>query len=447
MKRLTLLFVLSLAFVNPYLRGDGNGYYAWLRSPLIDGDTHFGNEYQHADAAFREAFVQPDGSPTPVMRTPTGKVENQWSIGPALAWLPAFAVAHAVALAGGGSADGYGPLYLWLAAASTAVYGFLAIVIGADLARRFGQARWATLAATGVWLATSLPVYMYVLPFHVHAIAAFSTGLFFWWGFTRVESWQPRAWLVWGAIAGLMLVVYYVHAVFLVFVAWRLAQPGPLRDRLRALAACAAGMLPFAVLFALSRYAVYGSLFTTGYRDGFFWFSPRLLATAFSAEHGLFTWTPLVAIALAGLIALARRDPRARIILIAWAVLFYVIASYQNWHGQSSFGNRFFVSLSALLVPGVAAALAWLHGRARVLPALTIAILVIWNAGFVFQWGLNIVPSRGPVNFAVVARNQATVVPARLASTVMRYFRDRGGFTSAVEAEDAREREQYRLRR
>ena len=447
MKRLAVLFVLSLVFVNPYLRGDGNGYYAWLRSPIIDGDVHFGNEYQRADPLFRAAFIDEAGQPTGAMRTRTGMVENQWSSGPALLWLPAFALAHAAAMMGAGTPDGYSPVYLWLTAFATAVYGFLAVVLGADLARRFGYARWAVLAAIAVLLASPLPVYMYVLPFHVHALAAFATALFFWWGLVRVESWRPGPWAVWGLAAGLMIVVYYVHAVLLIAVLWRWAQRGTWRERATAAGAFAAGVMPFALVHVVSRQALYGSFFTTGYRDEFFWSSPRLFATAFAAEHGLFLWTPVLVLALAGLVMTARRDSRARVMLLAWAVLFYVIASYQNWHGQSSFGNRFFVSLTVIFVPGVAAALAWLHGRRRALPVALVVLLALWNAGFVFQWALNIVPSRGPVDFAAVARNQVTVVPARFTTMLSRYFRDRRGLTADVEAGDAEEREQYRLRR
>ena len=67
---------------------------------------------------------------------------------------------------------------------------------------------------------------MYLVPFHVHALAAFSTALFFWWGFARVPGWQPRHWFVWGMCAGLMAIVYYVQAVLLIVVAWRLAARG-----------------------------------------------------------------------------------------------------------------------------------------------------------------------------------------------------------------------------
>ena len=446
MKALVAAFIVSLAFVNPYLRGDGNGYYAWLRSPLIDRDVDFTNEYQRADTLFRQGFLAADGGPAPAMTTPTGKVENQWSIGPALLWLPFFGAAHLIALSGGGTPDGYAPVYLWSVAIGSAVYGFGALLLGIAIARAVGAGSWAVPAAAAVLGASSLPVYMYLLPFHVHACAAFATALFFWWGLVRLRGPERRHWIVWGACAGLMVAVYFVHAVLLVVVIWRIAQQRHMRLRLASAAWFAAGALPFAALHLWSRYALYGS-FSTGYRDQFFWFSPRLIATAFSPEHGLFLWTPLLVLAAAGLWALSRTDARARWMLIAWAVLFYVIASYQNWHGQSSFGNRFFVSLTALFVPGVSGALAWLAARRRLAPAAVVAALCLWNAGFVFQWGLNIVPNRGPVDFREVARNQLTVVPSRIGSTAVQYFTGRSRFTRDVESDDAIERERYRLKR
>lgn len=447
MRALAAAFVISLAFVNPYLRGDGNGYYAWLRSPLIDGDVDFVNEYQRADTLFRQGFITDDGKPTPRMTTArTGRVENQWSIGPALLWLPFFGVAHVLALLGAGVADGYSPVYMWAVALGSALYGFAALVFGVSIARAMGAGAWAPAAAATVLAASSLPVYIYLLPFHVHAVAAFATGLYFWWGLVRLRGFTPGHWAIWGATASLMVAVYFVHAVLLVPVLWRLAGKGSGRDKLRALGAFGAAALPIAAIHLWSRYALYGS-FSTGYRDTFFFFSPRLWATAFSPEHGLLLWTPVLILAAVGLAALARRDPRARIMLVAWAVLFYVIASYQNWHGQSSFGNRFFVSLTALYVPGVSIALAWMASRARLLPIAAAVLLSLWNAGFVFQWGLNIVPSRGPVDFRDVARNQFTVVPSRLGATAVQYFTGRDRLTRDVEQGDVRERDGYRLRR
>jgi hypothetical protein len=54
-----------------------------------------------------------------------------------------------------------------------------------------------------------------------------------------------------------------------------------------------------------------------------------------------------------------------------------------------------------------------------------VALLAAWNAGLVFQWGTNMVPRQGPVDFAVVARNQFTAVPGRIAATALRYVASR----------------------
>src|SRR5712671_1955708 len=45
-KLLFLLFLLTLPLLNPWVRGDGIGYYSYLRSPLIDHDFNFENEYR-----------------------------------------------------------------------------------------------------------------------------------------------------------------------------------------------------------------------------------------------------------------------------------------------------------------------------------------------------------------------------------------------------------------
>ena len=44
-RSLILLFVFALPLVNPWVRGDGVGYYAYVRSLLIDHDLRFENEW------------------------------------------------------------------------------------------------------------------------------------------------------------------------------------------------------------------------------------------------------------------------------------------------------------------------------------------------------------------------------------------------------------------
>lgn len=460
------LFVLSLPFVNPYVRGDGNGYYAYLPSTVIDGDLDFENQFRRGDRLFRELYFDETGALRPSMQSPTGHVVNQWAVGPALLWLPFFLAAHLLVglmslLSEAVSADGYAAPYRWFCAVGTALYGWLAVALGYAVAKRVVGARAALAGALVIWWGSSLPVYMYFLPFHVHALAAFSVALFLWY-WLRAEpfGWSLGRWAAWGAMAGLMIAVYYLNAIVALVALVQLArrvveQGGPRGERRLAVAGAFAAGLVVALMphFAIKT-LLHGSPWLTGYRDTFFWTTPRLWEVGFSAEHGLFSWTPVVLVALGGLVHLARRDSgRFGTLLVVFAVFYYAVAAFQNWHGQSSFGNRFFVSLTLVFVVGAAAVVERLDARAArrrlVAPVVraVAALLVVWNAGFIFQWGTDIVPNRGPVEFATVLRNQVQVVPARVGRFAWRYLVDRAGVAAEVEQRDAVERERYELKR
>ena len=123
--------------------------------------------------------------------TPTGYVDNHFTVGPAILWAPFLIFAHIAVLlfnAVGGhiSADGFSPPYLVAMALGTAFYGFLGLLFSFLLAKKYVRDRWAFLATMGIWLASSLPVYMYFNPAWSHAHSAFTVALFLWyWERTR----------------------------------------------------------------------------------------------------------------------------------------------------------------------------------------------------------------------------------------------------------------------
>src|SRR5215469_13587839 len=54
LERLLLVFFLfSLPLLNPWVRGDGVGYYAFARAPLIEHNFNFERDYQAANPSFR----------------------------------------------------------------------------------------------------------------------------------------------------------------------------------------------------------------------------------------------------------------------------------------------------------------------------------------------------------------------------------------------------------
>ena len=85
---LLLLFLLSLALLNPWVRGDGVGYYAFARAPLIDHSLNFERDYIAANTGFREARLDSQGHPRQEFRTRTGHLDNHFTVGPAMLWMP-----------------------------------------------------------------------------------------------------------------------------------------------------------------------------------------------------------------------------------------------------------------------------------------------------------------------------------------------------------------------
>ena len=483
---LFLLFLLSLALLNPWVRGDGVGYYAFARALLIEHSLNFDRDYISANTGFREARLEENGQPKDIFRTRTGHLDNHFTVGPAILWTPFLLVAHAGVLAAGAlgshvSADGFSAPYRVAMALATAFWGFLGLLLAFRIARQYVGDLWAFLATVAIWWGSSLPVYMYFNPSWSHAHSAFAVSLFvFYWHRTR-EQRTLRQWCVLALIAGLMLNVYYANAMLLMIVV-----VDALRDyaaALRGSAALGAGGAAEALAHAhgdepsrmragtqasipqllarhfafsaitllcllptfVTRYIIYGGPFESGYASvrNWAWRSPYFLAVLFSSEHGLFSWTPLLLLATVGLVLFAWREPRAGQPLLAGAVAFYIlIACYPDWAGISSFGNRFFVSLTALFIVGLSVflervSMLFSSRRAAIGSAsVVLAAFLLWNAEFMFQWGAHLIPPRGPISWSTMIRNQFSAAPRQMKSLLLNYLFHRHELMRQIEERD-----------
>jgi hypothetical protein len=441
---LALALLAAVPLANPYLRGEGNGHYAYLRSLAVDGDLDFENEFRRGDPDFvTSTFRRADGHPWPPMHGPEGGLRNQWASGAALLWAPAFLQVHAAtaalrALGAGVSADGFGVAYRLACAIATACYGALALLLAARAAARVSRPGAGVLAAAAVWLASPLLVYMYFLPFYAHAPAAFAAAVFVAWWLARRPFARALEWGLWGAAFGLLVATDHFAAPLGVIAAAEWSRQSLARTHPAARAAAhGAAFAGGAVLAALpemaAKWALHGGPLRSGRLTRFHWSEPQLWDAAFSTHHGAFLWTPVLLVAVAGMIALARRDARVGLpVLAAFAAHFYVVSCYELWHGTSSFGNRYLVASTPLLVVGLAAAVDALLGARDAVPsrgrwiaaAAPLALLAAWNAGLVFQWGTGMMPRQGPVDPAAVARNQLEA-PRRVAAFASRYLRSR----------------------
>ncbi len=165
------------------------------------------------------------------------------------------------------------------------------------------------------------------------------------------------------------------------------------------------------------------------------WTSPHALPVLVSTEHGLFAWTPLALLALAGLVLLAAGRTRARagdarrLGVIALLLVFlevYVSGAVESWTVAGAFGQRRFVCLTALLALGLAALFNAIGSRAMRMAAAGLTVLCVWwNIGLMAQYR----PSHhGPQRSHPVGERLADVrrpAPARAGNRVALPHRSR----------------------
>ena len=456
---LFLCFIISLPMLNPIVHGDGVGYYAYVRAPLIQHNLHFEEDWRHGNLNFSQSRTGADGQLLPQEYTETGYVSNLFSVGPAILWFPFLLLAHLFVLTfnflgGHIPANGFSFPYVLAMAMGTAIYGFLGLVLAFSLARKYVDEKWAFLATMGVWFASSLPVYMYFNPAWSHAQSAFVVALFLWyWERTRAARGTSQ-WILLGLIAGLMVDVYFPNGIFLLLplIESLLAYASFRRTGISAARNLFVQNLVFLLFIFVATIPTYitRKIIFGGYlRFGSYpnlawdWSAPNWGSVLFSSDHGLVSWTPLLGLALLGLFFPPRPARNLALYLASGAAAFYyLIASYPYWDGLSSFGNRFFISLTPIFVFGLALLLAFIARRfssprkSFLLLTAILACFVCWNFGFIFQWGAHLIPVRGPISWSSMIHNQFVAVPREISSHLRTYLFRRHTLMQQIEQRD-----------
>jgi hypothetical protein len=449
---LLCLFLISLPAVTPRIySSDEIQYFAYLRSLWFDHDVSFENEYRYfydrgiaRSEGFHETFLE--------RTTPTGRRINFGTIGCAILWAPFYAggdVAARLMRSAGRSIeiDGFSTPYIAAVAYGSAFYGAAALALAILAAGRLGL--HAIGAALAVWFGTPLLFYMYIAPPMSHACSAFAVALFVYTWLRVRETWSTRGALALGAAGGLMAIVreqdvFLCAGPALDFVLWVLTsfRSGALRPAdliKKVIGPVAAAAAAFAVVFlpqALAYLALNGrvgpSPLVTRKMN---WMAPHALQVLLSPEHGFFVWTPLAAMAIAGLALMATRalpaGDRRRVALctlVMAALQIYVSGSVESWTVAGGFGQRRFVALTALLVIGIAALLAFprrVSARRAVTAAIVVA--VYWNIALTVEFAVGLM-DRQKMSPGQNAYDAFVTLPMELPSLAYRYLFNRSSF-------------------
>jgi hypothetical protein len=370
---------------------DDTFYILQASSLAEDGDLDLRN-----DALYSR--LPPDELATFLTATlPSGSLKNTFSIGPAMLWLPAYAAAMPWRPGAGTPRPARWSLSQLKALHLLSLAFFAAV--GWFLYRMLEEGGLGGPLALGATLAlligTPLAVYgpgSYTMAHLQSALAVCLWMAGVWW---LERDPRPYRALVAGAALGLTFLVRWQDVVFAALLwvplAPLLGEPRALRRIARLLAATAAGALAVGSVQLFAWHLELGSWVTLPQGGTYMhWTHPHLADLLLSGYNGLLPWSPVFALALAGLLLPWRSPLPARWRSAALAVLaieIYINAVPRDWWGGYSFGARRMTSCVPLLALGLAnlGAFARMGGtagaarRRRALAAM-LAALCLWGA-------------------------------------------------------------------
>jgi len=355
------LALLALTF-KPSIENDGIGYFSYLHSVVVDHDLEFTDEYAAVRAegvAYYPLLIE--------SRTSTNMLADYFPVGPALISSPGYLAALAARPSG---EPQFGAPFSVVVSLVSLLAGLLALVLSYRLATAITGPQASQVGVVGAAAATPFVYYLLYEPSYSHTFSACAVAAFlyvWWWRRDRRSAW---GWLALGILGGLMGLIRF--------------QDGPLLligllDRPRRwwhLMVFFAGVLiAFAPQLPVDR-VLFGSLLParpTGQDLQFF--PGHYLEVLFSSFHGLFSWTPITLLAVAGFWFV--KDRRLQLaFLYAFVIEVIIGGAAPDWFGGYSFGMRRFVSLTPFFAIGLAALAQKFSARVQ---WATITAFVVWN--------------------------------------------------------------------
>jgi Dolichyl-phosphate-mannose-protein mannosyltransferase len=413
---LSILLVASLPLVTPRIEeSDAVEYFSYLPSLLLDFDLDFEDEYTdfyeedpEGRAGFKETFLD--------RSTATGLKLNFGPIGTALLWSPFYLATHLIV----GSEEGMSQPYRTAVTIASALYAAVGLFLCYRLARRFASPFASFAAVVALWWATPVAYYMYVAPGMSHAVSLFAVALFFsLWPWAAAGG--PGRWAVWGAAAGLMALV---REQDLFFAAAALVAAFAVPERLKKLASFGAA----AFVVFLPQLAVYQVLNgapepAAEVQRKMIKYSPHFFEVLFSSAHGLFFWSPLLLLFLAGGFWMLKKERHAALVLLAaFAAEVYISGAVDSWTQAGAFGARRFVGATAIFAIWGAFFFEALEPRLRKTGVAALAsVFILWNVSLMIQFGLGIM-CRQRLVWSQIIHNHVYEVPPRLVSVVSSYL-------------------------
>lgn len=323
-----LVFLVHFWTIGSSVWGDGQYYYSYLRSLVIDRNLNL-------------------------------EAGNKYSIGPSIFWLPFFILAH-IFIHGNGYELPY-QLIVGIASGLIGVSGLFLCFLIAD--QYFGK-KIALLATMGIWLGSDLFFYTSVDPVNSHSVSFFTSSLLVFLWLKYRNQYTLRKTFILGLTSGVLAMVRSQDIIFTLPI---ILDIGLKKNLWSFVVGLGLGFLPQLVMWQKifgeirSPYLIYG--------HQFFWQQPKIIEVLFSKNNGLLSHAPILILALLGM---------KKTGYFLFLLQLYIVSCWFMWWGGAGYGGRMFISLMPFFILDLAHLIRKTQKYIRV-SVIIILLLIIQN--------------------------------------------------------------------
>lgn len=353
------IFLVHYVISGQAVYGDGIGYYAHVRSWVIDHDLDTTNEYKHVYSPQNNNTDRPESAKRVqiVREKPDGKAENFYGPGVAILLLPFYLLADLIVIIASGLGlnlyrNGYSDIYQIISGIGAIIYVVIALVFLEKLIFGFikNQAM-SKLTVVTIFFATQLLYYGSFDVLNSHFASFFLSVMFFYLLLRPNESLKKTFLL--GILAGLATTTRLQDGVMvLVWIAYILSLNKPFSEGIKLVGK---NIWMFALGFILSVFPliihwsyVFGGVFEHTYIRLLMRDADRpidLFGSLFHPMNGLFTQTPILLVSIVYFLYFVRKKKAQKYwLLFLFFFIQFVIVTLQGGWTAASFGARMYIS-------------------------------------------------------------------------------------------------------
>jgi hypothetical protein len=305
------------------------------------------------------------------------------TLGMAIMYSPFFMAGHLQAKLTATAPTGYSPPYQNWIHAGTLIYVLLALWLCRKVLLLYFSDLVVFLSLLSVFMGTNLFFYTYGSGEMPHSYLFFLYAAFISCCVSVLRRQDTKRMALAGLLGGLITLIRPSDATILLFpIVFRACSFSDLRERVNfifskgrpLLAGVTCFLLPWLIQLLYWK-KTYGHFFYDGYgEEGFFFNDPQVLNFLFSFRKGWLVYTPIMVLALAGIVvAYFRRREFFLFSLLLFALNLFVLSCWWDWSYGGSFGCRALIQSYAFLFFPFAVFVEWCWARCSFNPLLQFA--------------------------------------------------------------------------